>query len=393
MRVSHLASRLSPLTSADHPRRTAAGAAHLVDFFKKIRVRTVPCDPPLGLSRGWVASCLRDMLFRRPIDLFSPRRWRTLLDAVRFNHMALDLLLLLVARDKTAQSDLTIGQWLADNGFSDAFRDQCLLPMMAALLSTGTGQDALRFPAAVLARRLWEDHLVCSLAEMGEQPSWRALADGSSSYVQAVMRGFPPNHLFLNTTVKRIRSSSTSTCGGRAVLLKLDNGTVAEYDHVILACDGQRAFEMIKDAGTPLEREILSGFEAVVNVAVLHSDTTLKPRQGEAWTTAAVSSLSSPSLFHHAGGKARSSSSLTLTYNLNMLQAIPEDTFGHVLLTLNPAPSHEPDPATVQGRFTLRSTAVTPASASAQARLELIQNRRGISYAGGNMVQTQQPAR
>lgn len=71
---------------------------------------------------------------------------------------------------------------------------------------------------------------------------------------------------------------------------------------------------------------------------------------------------------------------VSLTYNMNILQHIPVDKFGHVLVTMNPL--HPPDPELTQGRFQYSHPLYTKKSVQAQKRLQNIQNRRGISYAG-----------
>jgi hypothetical protein len=69
-----------------------------------------------------------------------------------------------------------------------------------------------------------------------------------------------------------------------------------------------------------------------------------------------------------------------ITYNMNLLQRIPEDPFGPVLVTLNPI--HQPDPTLVQGHFTYAHPLHSSATVRAQKLLPLIQNTRGISYCG-----------
>lgn len=71
---------------------------------------------------------------------------------------------------------------------------------------------------------------------------------------------------------------------------------------------------------------------------------------------------------------------VSLTYNMNELQHIPEDKFGPVLVTLNPL--QEPDPALTQGRFEYAHPLYTRKTIRAQQRLDEIQNKRGISFAG-----------
>jgi predicted NAD/FAD-binding protein len=344
---------------------------NFVNFLKKIKVKTAPTNMTLGVSRGdgrleWADSTV-SRLFCQPGNVASPRMWRMMLDVTRFNHAAVELL----SNDK-APADVTVARWLDDNGYSDTFRDDYLMPMVAALWGLSPDQGALQFPIVTLVRYLWDSHLLAPTASSisEQQSSWLTLVDGSKSYIDAVMRGFPPNHLFLNTPVKRVRNASD----GR-VVLELKNGTSEVYDHVILACHGDQAFDMVKDSGSAHERDILSHFRTAKTTAILHSDASLMPHSRKAWSgwnyTTNTSSSPSPN------GEPAS-----ITYNLNKLQSIPEEAFGNVLLTLNPDPLRMPDAATVQARFSYRHMLHTPESVAAQARLVEIQNTRGISYAG-----------
>lgn len=69
-----------------------------------------------------------------------------------------------------------------------------------------------------------------------------------------------------------------------------------------------------------------------------------------------------------------------LTYNMNILQHIPTSIYGDVLVTLNPIT--QPDPKTVQGRWSYQHPLYTTSAIRAQKQLPRIQNTRGISYAG-----------
>ena len=73
-------------------------------------------------------------------------------------------------------------------------------------------------------------------------------------------------------------------------------------------------------------------------------------------------------------------SQVCLTYWMNLLQHIPEDKYGDVLVTLNPL--HRPNPALIQGEWTYHHPLYNAAAIRSQSLLPKIQNRRGISYAG-----------
>lgn len=65
---------------------------------------------------------------------------------------------------------------------------------------------------------------------------------------------------------------------------------------------------------------------------------------------------------------------------MNALQHIDESKHGKCLVSINP--HIEPDPSTVQGRWTFDHPVIDAAALRTQAELPSIQNKRGISYAG-----------
>lgn len=79
--------------------------------------------------------------------------WRMIFDIFRFNQFALDLLTNEEDGFKTNQTE-SIGAYLERKGYSDAFRDDYLLPMTAAVWSTSPDKCSLSFPAVTLVRFL-----------------------------------------------------------------------------------------------------------------------------------------------------------------------------------------------------------------------------------------------
>ena len=87
--------------------------------------------------------------------------WRMIFDIIRFNQYALDLLKyerrseephLTNGHVYTAELQETIGEYLEREGYSDAFRDDYLIPMTAAVWSTSPDKCTLEFPAVTLIR-------------------------------------------------------------------------------------------------------------------------------------------------------------------------------------------------------------------------------------------------
>lgn len=119
-----------------------------------------------GVSRDkglfeWSGTSLSSVFAQRK-NLFSLRMWRMIFDILRFNQFALDLL---KEEEKSeefvngngngihhAEKQETIGQYLDREGYSDAFRDDYLIPMTAAVWSTSPDKCSLEFPAVTLVR-------------------------------------------------------------------------------------------------------------------------------------------------------------------------------------------------------------------------------------------------
>lgn len=84
-------------------------------------------------------------------------------DILRFNQFALDLLTKQEDEQPVKETDSlsqsfgrteTIGEYLAREGYSDAFRDDYLVPMTAAVWSTSPDKCSLEFPVLTLVRFL-----------------------------------------------------------------------------------------------------------------------------------------------------------------------------------------------------------------------------------------------
>ena len=154
--------------------------------------------------------------------------------------------------------------------------------------------------------------------------------------------------------------------------MHLENGKFAIYDHVILATHGDQAHNIILPEADFEERQILSGFQTSKNLAILHSDLSLMPKREKAW--------SSWNFITESSVTGRNIDQVCLTYNMNILQHIPKEIFGNVLVTLNPL--HLPDADYVQGRYTYSHPLYNADAIRSQSMLPRIQNTRGISYCG-----------
>jgi predicted NAD/FAD-binding protein len=212
----------------------------------------------------------------------------------------------------TKANQESIGQYLERNGYSDAFRDDYLIPMTARVWSTAADKCALEFPALTLVRFMWNHHL---LTTVSERPPWLTVHGGSKYYIDAVMRECKDVQLHLSTPVNPLQRKDSR------VRLTLGCATPSEevFDTVVLACHGDQA-RTILGASTPLEESnILDAFETTPNTAYLQSDLSLMPKRRNVWSAWNYLTTSTPSSVASNSNPSSNFQTVSLTYNTNIL--------------------------------------------------------------------------
>ena len=140
--------------------------ANFLNFLNRVNVETAPTKLTLGISRDqgifeWAATSL-DTIFCQPRNLLSPRVWRLVFDTVRFRHFAVDVLMSedfktgslgrRIGVQPRAVTEETTRQYLEREGYSDAFRDEYIIPIAAAIWSSSPDECSLEIPAVTLIR-------------------------------------------------------------------------------------------------------------------------------------------------------------------------------------------------------------------------------------------------
>lgn len=339
-------------------------------------MKTDASEMTFGISRDagdfeWSGTSL-GALFAQSSNILKPHFWRMIFDIIRFNQFALDLLSIPPESAAAAKAnEESIGQYLEKHGYSDSFRDNYLVPMTACVWSTGADKCALEFPALTLVRFMWNHHL---LTTVSERPPWLTVHNGSKNYIDAVMRECKDVQVHLNTPVQSVQRKD-----GRVRLIIGGKVTAEDtFDSVILACHGDQARSILGSFATLEEKDILDAFQTTPNTAYLHSDLGLMPTRRAAWsawnyltTTSPAPSTSNPS------GALQT---VSLTYNMNILQHIPVSKFDNVLVTLNP--ETPPDPALTQAQYEYKHPLYNARMVAAQEELHRIQGKNGVWFAG-----------
>jgi len=396
---------------------------NFIRFLKEVGVKTVKTEMTFSVSRDkgkfeWSGETQGVFAQRR--NLFRWRYWKMIFDIVRFNQFALDILVdeqrcMTTGKSRKYPPEMSIGDYLNREGYSQAFCDDYLIPMTAAVWSTSPDKASLEFPAATLIRFMWNHHLLSTLAD---RPPWLTIPGGSQKYIDAIVKQFPRDRLHIHTSceVANVLRPSGRKNEGDVMVSWID--TKAErvngdgFQHVVLACHGDQVIPLLAKSGSRppssqkqlsnttsagslsqtgkfecvksssgvqylsgTEYEIFSAFRTTNNLVYLHSDLSLMPTRRACW--AAWNYLTTSPSFR---SKSRHPTGVALTYCMNILQHVNEKQFGPVLVTMNPP--YLPDPELTQKIFSYRHPLYTAEAVRAQFELEKIQGHRGVSYAG-----------
>jgi predicted NAD/FAD-binding protein len=286
-----------------------------------------------------------DTLFCQRKNIVSPRFIGMVRDLMRFYREAPALLL---QQDNT----MTLGDYLEQNRYGDAFRDEHLVPMASALWSSPPTL-ILRFPARYLVQFMANHQML----QVSDRPQWRVVKGGSSTYVKA-LRAVWSVHERLKCPVHSI------TRHANGVELESAAG-VEDFDQVVLACHSDQALAMLADADER-EQSILGAMPYQTNDTVLHTDASILPVRRKAWAA------------WNAWLPRDPSEACTVSYCMNLLQGI--DSPEPFIVTLNR--THAIDPDMVLRRMSYDHPVYSTASVAAQKRKPEIQGQRHTWFAG-----------
>jgi len=282
-------------------------------------------------------------LFAQPRNLLRPRFWGMLSELLRFYREA--------PRRVRERPGLTLGAFLEAEGYGEAFVEDHLLPMAAAVWSSPA--TAMRdYPAETFVR-FCENH---GLLRIKDRPVWRTVTGGSRRYVARLLEDFAGD-LQLNAAVRRVRRDS----GG--VVVERRNGDLQRFDAAVLAVHADQALALLADADAE-EAALLGAVPYHRNLAILHEDPALMPKRRAVWSS-----------WNYLGGEAGAP---CVTYWMNRLQGLPPGR--DLFVTLNPP--ERPREETILRSFLYDHPAFGPTSTEAQRRLWRIQGRGGLWFCG-----------
>jgi hypothetical protein len=326
---------------------------NLTQLFRRLGVTIKHSDMSFGLTVDngrleWGAKSL-GAIFGQRRNLVRPRFLKLLYDITRFN--------ISVEAIVANAPEMTLGGLLAHMRMGDWFLRHYLLPMAGAIWSCPPRQ-MLAFPARTFVRFFVNHHLL----SVSGQPQWLTVEGGSQTYVERLVAPLA-DRLRTNCGVARVTRDSDG------VVVEDLAGNAERYDQVVFGCHADEALALLGDADEA-ERTALSAISYQKNLAVLHSDTSVMPKNKPCWA----------SWVYHADD-AGSETKISVTYWMNTLQGI--DPRYPLFVTLNPHQAIEEDK--IFDRHVFDHPVFDFAAMAGQVALKQMQGRRRAWFCGAHL--------
>ncbi len=281
-------------------------------------------------------------------NLMSPRFWSMTWDLLRFyRHAPIEL-------PRTRDDMVSLGEYLRQRGYGDAFQNDHLLPQAAAIWSA-TLAEIHHYPACAFVR-FFENH---GLLKLGGRPKWRTVEGGSRAYVDKLTAPYA-ERARLNAGAAGVERD------GAGVWVRDASGAADRYDDVVIATHANEALAMLADASEE-ERALLGAFRYTKNRAVLHTDRALMPRREALWAS-----------WNYVGDNPEGG--CVVSYWMNNLQRL--DCAEQIFLTLNPRVM--PRAETILYHTEYEHPLFDAAAIRAQERLWSLQGARNTWFCGAH---------
>ncbi len=325
---------------------------NLAALFDLLGVPTCPSDMSFAVSMDdgaleYSGTGLRG-LFGQPVNILRPRFWSMLADLSRFYREA--------PRDaaRLEAEQVSLGDYLSQGGYSDAFRDDHLLPMAGAIWSA-TPAEMMAYSAAAFIR-FHENH---GLLQLRDRPAWETVTGGSRIYVERLTQPFADR-------IRRDRGVRSIERDGTGVTVIDMSGRAERFDHVVMACHANQTLAALADP-SDAERTLLGAFRYSRNLAVLHTDENFMPKRRAVWSS-----------WNYLGSRHAPRDQVCVTYWMNLLQNIESDR--PLFVTLNPP--RAPRAGTLVHSEVYEHPLFDAQSMAAQRKLWLLQGQRNTWFCG-----------
>ena len=323
---------------------------NLIKFFKENEVEIEKSDMSFSFAvkNTNFEYCGRGLkgMFSNKSNLFNIKFLRMFFDIIRFYKKS--------EKINKFREKITLGEFLNKEKLSKSFINYHLLPMVSAIWSMPPYQ-ASKMPLHFFLK-FFQNH---GLFKLKNRPQWYTVSNRSKSYVNKILSKISGEY-FKNYKISKIKRISTGVqiyYGG--------SNEFFDYDKVVLATHADEALSLIEN---PLEEEklILSNFNYKQNLAIIHTDENVMPKNKNIWSSW-NSSVNKKNLEINS-----------LTYWLNLLQNLKCDK--NIFLTLNPIIEISDNKILKKIKFT--HPYFDQPAFDYQKKLDILQNKKNILFCG-----------
>ena len=211
--------------------------------------------------------------------------------------------------------NLTVAEYVKVREYGDDMLYKYLLPMTSALWSTPT-DVTMQFPILALVQ-FFDNH---GFLGLDKQHQWYTVDGGSKEYRDRLVAPFKHN-IVTDEPIKNVRRSAGK------VYITTTSGAVHEFDKVIFACHADQALALFEN---PYEQEsnLLGKFTYQKNIATLHSDAHVMPKNKKVWSS-----------WNYRIDKVNGTLQPSCIYYMNLLQQVSDKE--HYFVSIN-------DPGTIR---------------------------------------------
>ena len=285
-------------------------------------------------------------LFIQRRNALRPSFYRMLWDVMRFKRDSEALM-------KSDDDNITLADFLAGKGYSQAFVQHFIIPMGEAIWSADPVKF-YEFPARYFAE-FFKNHGVLNVKD---QPQWLTVKGRSRQYIKPITQPYA-DHIRLSCPVASVRRHPEYAD------VQPQNQPAEKFDRVVVATHSDQALSLLDDP-SGAEENILGSIPYQENQAVLHCDETLLPSKKAAWA----------SWNYHI--PKEDLGRVAVTYDMNILQRIGAPR--ELCVSLNLARAIDPDK--IFRKIDYHHPVYTPGSLVARHRHPEINGVNRTFYAG-----------
>ena len=255
---------------------------------------------------------------------------------------------------KNIDENLTLDDFLKREKMSKYFINYHIIPMVSAIWSMPP-YEAKQMPLKFFLK-FFQNH---GLFNLKNRPQWYTIKNRSRTYVKKILETISGEYY------KNYRINKISRLSNGVKVYYGGNNEFFDYDKVVIATHADEALSLITDP-TPEEKSILANFKYKNNIAIIHTDETLMPKNKKAWSS------------WNSSVNKENTSETSITYWLNLLQNLK--TNKNIFLSLNPFLKIDPKKIISKVKFT--HPYYDKEALENQNRLKNIQNKKNLLFCG-----------